>query len=68
MTCIDEFRFQSHKLLVELDATTTKMMLLVSSRKVVGPEWSEAIKDQKSAFDDWMSFLNSQTPSLTDQA
>ena len=67
MSCIDDFRFESHKLLVELDATTTKMMLLVSSKKVTCPEWDEAVKDQKAAFHDWITFLNSPNTPPTDQ-
>ncbi|PMU93760.1 MULTISPECIES: hypothetical protein [Pseudomonas] len=64
MSHIDDFRFDSQKLLVELDATTTKMMVLVASKKVTGPEWEDAVKDQKSAFDDWISFLNSPELSI----
>lgn len=64
MSHIDDFRFDSKKLLVELDATTTKMMVLVASKKVTGPEWEDAVKDQKAAFDDWISFLNSPVLSI----
>ncbi|MES2235321.1 MAG: hypothetical protein V4600_28585 [Pseudomonadota bacterium] len=64
MSHIDDFRFDSQKLLVELDATTTKMMVLVASKKVIGPEWEDAVEDQKTAFDDWISFLNSPELSI----
>lgn len=67
MSCIDDFRFESHKLLIELDAATTRMMLLVSSNKVTGLEWNEAVKDQKAAFHDWITFLSSPNTPPTDQ-
>ncbi|WP_431699893.1 hypothetical protein [Pseudomonas sp. BR20] len=68
MNDIDDFRFESHKLLVELDAATTKMMMLVASKNVTGPEWQEATNDHKAAFDAWNSFLNAPCTSSTDQA
>jgi hypothetical protein len=67
MSCIDDFRTTSQKLLIELDATTTIMMVLVASKNVTGPEWEEAVKDQKAAFDDWITFLNSPNTPSTDQ-
>lgn len=67
MNGIDDFRFESHKLLVQLDAATTKMMMLVASKNVSGPKWQEATSDHKAAFDAWNSFLNSTSTSLTDQ-
>lgn len=68
MSCIDDFRTNSQKLLIELDAATTKMMVLVASKTVTGPEWEEAVNDQKAAFDDWISLLNSPHPSPADQS
>jgi len=40
------------------------MMVLVASKKVIGPEWEDAVEDQKTAFDDWISFLNSPELSI----
>lgn len=67
MSCIDDFRVKSQKLLIELDATTTRMMVLVASKTVTGQDWEDAVKDQKAAFDDWMFFLNSPNSPPTDQ-
>lgn len=44
MASIDDFRVESHKLLLELDAATMGMMQLVSSRVVSGPAWDVASK------------------------
>jgi hypothetical protein len=57
MKTVDDFRHQSYKLLLELDAATTAMMLLVTSRHVVGPEWEDAIRRHELACDVWGSFL-----------
>jgi len=55
----DEFRFQSHRLLLELDASTTHMMMLVSAREVNGYWWSEAVKRHKLAYEAWEAFISS---------
>lgn len=68
MNGIDDFRFESHKLLVELDAATTRMMMLVASKIVSGPEWEEASKDHKAAFAAWNSFLNAPCATSTEEA
>lgn len=58
MTSVDEFRFESYKLLLELDAATTSMMLLVTSRHTSGPEWDMATERHRNAYEAWNSFLN----------
>ncbi|MCY1184862.1 hypothetical protein D9M73_255890 [compost metagenome] len=58
MTSVDNFRLDSYKLLLELDASTTGMMLLVSSRVISGPEWDLAIERHRVAYEAWSSFLN----------
>lgn len=58
MSGIDDFRFKSHQLLVELDAATMGMMQLVSSRCVSGPEWDAAHKKQHEAYESWNAFMN----------
>lgn len=57
MSTTDDFRYKSHELLIELDAATNHMMMLVSARKVAGFEWSEAAKRQKLAYETWSAFL-----------
>ncbi len=58
MADIDDFRFRSHELLVELDAATTKMMMMVVSKKISGPDWDDAAKKHQEAYEAWISFLN----------
>ncbi|MDQ0123538.1 hypothetical protein J2W17_002485 [Pseudomonas lini] len=67
----DDFRFQSHYLLLELDAATNHLMMLVSARQVKGYPWDEAAKRQKLAYEAWAAFLLQETdsmPFLTEQA
>lgn len=58
MSDADDHRFQSHKLLLELDAATTSLMMLVSARQVEGAPWIDATNRQKPAYEAWATFLN----------
>jgi hypothetical protein len=58
MSNLDDFRFQSHELLLALDAATTHLMMLVSARKVESSSWSEDTNRQKLAYEAWAAFLN----------
>lgn len=58
MATLEDFRCRSHELLIELDAATMGMMLLVSSHCVSGPAWEEANKRQHDAYEAWNAFLN----------
>jgi hypothetical protein len=58
MASIDDFRMKSHELLLELDAATMGMMMLVSYRCVSGPEWEMATKRQHDAYQCWDTFMN----------
>lgn len=51
----DDFRFQSHVLLVELDAATTQLMMLVVTGELSGVRWDEAFARQSSAYSAWVS-------------
>ncbi|CRM40503.1 hypothetical protein [Pseudomonas sp. 37 R 15] len=67
MSSIEEFRYKSHELLIELDAATTRMMKLVSMKEVTGPVWDEASKSHRDAYNSWNDFVNSAPKSvLTD--
>jgi hypothetical protein len=57
MSSTEDFRFQSHQFLLELDAATNHMMMLVSARQVTGYAWDEAAKRQKLAYETWAAFL-----------
>jgi hypothetical protein len=58
MSTTDDYRFQSHHLLLELDASTNHMMMLVSARQTSGYPWEEAARRQKLAYETWAAFLN----------
>lgn len=58
MSGIDDFRFKSHCLLIELDAATSTIMMLVSSKEVAGAKWDAAALRHHEAFHAWSSFLN----------
>lgn len=68
MSGIDDFRFKSHHLLIELDAATSMMMQLVSSKEVVGAGWDAAALRHHEAFEAWSDFLNSPENPLAEPA
>ncbi|MHC8407606.1 hypothetical protein [Pseudomonas sp. TMB3-21] len=51
----DDFRFQSHVLLVELDAATTQLMMLVVAGELSGVHWDKAFARQSAAYSAWVS-------------
>ncbi|WP_193559245.1 hypothetical protein [Pseudomonas koreensis] len=51
----DDFRFRAHVLLVELDATTTQLMMLVVVGEISGTQWDEALSRQSAAYKEWIS-------------
>lgn len=64
MSGLDDFRFKSHQLLIELDAATCKMMMMVSAKEVAGADWDAATIRHHDAFEAWNSFLNSPDSTL----
>lgn len=68
MIDMDDFRFKSHHLLIELDAATSEMMMLVSSKEVVGPKWEAAALRHHHAFEAWNAFLNAPDLRPDDEA
>ncbi|MHC8305542.1 hypothetical protein [Pseudomonas sp. PB3P13] len=65
MISIEDFRINSHEWLIEMDAATMGMMVLVSSRGVSGPAWEEATLRHHNACEDWNEFLNARDPAST---
>jgi hypothetical protein len=63
MTNYDDYRFQSHHILLELDAATTALMMLVSGRQTEGPRRCGAVERHKLAYETWAAFLR---PPATD--
>ncbi|MFJ4131419.1 hypothetical protein [Pseudomonas cyclaminis] len=57
MINLDDYRFQSHQLLLELDAANTHLMMLVSARQIDGPLWAGATHRHKLAYEAWAGFL-----------
>jgi hypothetical protein len=57
MFSIDDFRFTAHQHLLDLDATTNHLMMLVVAKEVTGVRWDDAVLRQKLAYDAWTSIL-----------
>jgi hypothetical protein len=57
MVNLDDFRFTSHHLLLELDAATNHLMMLVVAKEVSGSRWNESVLRQKAAYDTWAMLL-----------
>jgi hypothetical protein len=57
MPSSDDFRFNAHHLLVDLDAATNNLMMLVVSHEVTGSRWDEAVSRHKQAYAAWASIL-----------
>ncbi|KAB0569831.1 hypothetical protein ACQRBV_17465 [Pseudomonas sp. R11F] len=53
----DDLRFESHKHLLEIDASVAELMKLVASRKTAGVEWVQAIARYDAAHSKWVKFL-----------
>ncbi|MBI6749772.1 hypothetical protein [Pseudomonas syringae] len=53
----DEFRFRAHELLVELDASIAKMMMMVAAKEIEGAIWAEATNRHYQAFLAWHDFI-----------
>ncbi|MHA3737825.1 hypothetical protein ACXR0M_19415 [Pseudomonas sp. Eth.TT006] len=51
----DDFRFRAHVLLVELDAATTQLMMLVVAGEISGTQWDETFSRQSAAYTAWIS-------------
>ncbi|KTB95075.1 hypothetical protein AO073_14545 [Pseudomonas syringae ICMP 11293] len=64
MSLEEDFRFKSHELLVELDASIAKLMMMVSAKEAVGVSWADATLRHHEAFIAWHEFLGSSNPSL----
>ncbi len=61
MASNDEFRFQSHAHLVELDAATNQLMMLVVAGELSGNRWDEALARQSAAYTAWLTVATGVT-------
>lgn len=57
MPATDDFRFNAHHLLLDLDAATNHLMMLVVSREVTGSRWDDAVSRHKQAYTAWAYIL-----------
>jgi hypothetical protein len=57
MPSIDDFRFTAHHLLLDLDASTNHLMMLVVSSNVSGSQWDDAVARHKNAYAAWASIV-----------
>lgn len=57
MSSTDDFRFNAHHLLVDLDAATNHLMMLVVSHEVTGSRWDQAVSRHAQAYAAWASIL-----------
>lgn len=57
MPATDDFRFNAHHLLLDLDACTNDLMMLVVSHEVTGSRWDEAVSRHKQAYTAWAAIL-----------
>lgn len=55
MSSAEDLRFQAHVLLVELDAATTQLMMLVVAGELSGPSWDDAFARHSSAYSAWLT-------------
>lgn len=61
MLVLDDFRFESHRLLLEIDASTNLLMMLVVARNVTGDVWANAVSRHEAAYEAWISMLRSSS-------
>lgn len=57
MPSTDDFRFNAHHFLLDMDAATNHLMMLVVSHEVTGSRWDEAVSRHKQAYAAWASIL-----------
>lgn len=62
----DDLRFESHKHLLEIDASVAELMKLVASRRTAGAEWVQAVARYDAAHSKWVSFLQDAAVSKKD--
>lgn len=51
----DDFRFKAHEHLIDLEATTNQLMMLVVSDELTGKVWDDALTRQKCSYAAWIA-------------
>ncbi|WP_434604261.1 MULTISPECIES: hypothetical protein [unclassified Pseudomonas] len=59
MSTNDDFRFRAHRHLLDVDAATNHLMMLVTAGEVSGVRWAEAAARHQLACDAWAALLAS---------
>ena len=57
----DDFRFKAHEHLVDLEATTNQLMMLVVSDELTGKVWDDALTRQKCSYAAWLAVAENRT-------
>ncbi|MBD8474718.1 hypothetical protein IFT98_12700 [Pseudomonas sp. CFBP 8770] len=50
-----EYRYQTHALLLELDACNAGLMALVARQQIGTEQWEAALKQQQAVFKSWQA-------------
>lgn len=58
MDHFDDFRFESHKLLVGIEAANTRLMMYIAAKQVGGNVWLAATEAHRKAYEEWITFLS----------
>lgn len=61
----EDFRYMSHRHLLDLDASNSRLRHLVGKGEVSGVDWDDAVGWYQSSYDAWVKFLRQRDqPSL----
>lgn len=55
MDAMYEYRYQTHSLLLRLDASTSGLMALVARQQIGTAQWHEAVQAQERLFEQWQA-------------
>ena len=61
MHAFDDFRFKAHEHLIDLEATTNQLMLLVVSDEMTGKIWDDTLSRQKCSYSAWIAVAESRS-------
>ena len=66
MDAMYEYRYQTHALLLKLDACNAGLMALVARQQIGTARWEEALLEQQVIFKQWQSHLRTGMDWQTD--
>lgn len=56
----DDFRFKAHEHLIDLEAMTNQLMMLVVSDELTGKIWDDALTRQRCSYAAWIAVADSR--------